>query len=59
MVPVAGYYLNRAEDDEAQARLMDVFRTTYRAQVERILDDGSALMTGLETAPDAALSRAG
>jgi hypothetical protein len=59
MVPVAGYYLNRAEDDEAQARLMDVFRTTYRAQIERILDDGSALMTGLETAPDAALSRAG
>ncbi|NKB48058.1 MAG: DUF115 domain-containing protein [Alphaproteobacteria bacterium] len=59
MAPVAGYYLNRAPDAAAQASLMDVFRATYRAEIERILDDGTALMAGLDAAPAPALSQAG
>jgi hypothetical protein len=58
MVPVAAYYVNRAADAADRARAMEIFRTTYRAEIERILTDGTALMTNLD-APGSALQQAG
>ena len=58
MVPVAGYYLNRANDAAEHARLMEVFRATFRAEIERILDDGSAVMSNLGAAPEPTLMQA-
>ncbi|MDH3739496.1 MAG: DUF115 domain-containing protein, partial [Alphaproteobacteria bacterium] len=52
MVPVAGYYVNRATDAATQAHLMGIFRTVFRTEIERILDDGSATMASLDAAPD-------
>lgn len=49
MAPVAGYFINRAADDTMRARQMEIFRATYRSEIERILDDGTALMTALES----------
>lgn len=58
MVPVAAYYLNRAPDTDAYARLMEIFRTTFRAEIERILADGTSTMAKLDAAPEiAALKR--
>lgn len=59
MVPVAAYYLNRAPDAAAYARLMGIFRATFRAEIERILDDGCASMTNLGATPDTTLRQAG
>jgi len=59
MVPVAAYYLNRAADAAAYGRLMEVFRTTFRAEIERILTDGSSALAKLDTASDSALRQAG
>ena len=59
MVPVAGYYMNRAVDAADEARLMDVFRTVYRAEIDRILDGGSAVMAKLDAAPDLSRQQAG
>ena len=59
MVPVAGYYMNRAVDAADEARLMDVFRTVYRAEIDRILDGGSAMMAKLDAAPDLSRQQAG
>ena len=58
MVPVAAYYVNRTDDAADRARAMEIFRTTYRAEIERILTDGTALMTNLDT-PGSALQQAG
>ncbi len=59
MVPVAAYYLNRTADAADYARLMEIFRTTYRAEIERILSDGTSLMANLDAVPEAVLRRAG
>lgn len=59
MVSVAGYYLNRAPDAAARANLMEIFRTTFRAEIERILTDGSSVMANLDAAPESALQQAG
>jgi hypothetical protein len=59
MVPVAAYYLNRTADAADRARLMEVFRTTYRAEIERILSDGTTMMADLDRVPQAALRDAG
>jgi hypothetical protein len=59
MVSVAGYYLNRAPDAAAQARLMEIFRTAFRAEIERILADGSDVMAKLDTAPASLRQQAG
>ncbi|MCZ6453863.1 MAG: hypothetical protein O6909_06435, partial [Alphaproteobacteria bacterium] len=59
MVPVAAYYLNRAVDAAACARLFEIFRTIFRDEIERILDDGSSMMMNLDAAPDLALREAG
>ena len=59
MLPIAANYLNRAPDVLTRARLMEVFLTTYEAEIERILDDGSAVMAKLDRAPISALRRAG
>jgi hypothetical protein len=55
MVPVAAYYLNRAADAASHARLMEIFRTTFRAEIERILTEGSGVMANLDTAPEIAI----
>ena len=44
MVPVAGYFVNRAGDGATAERLMAAFREVYREQVERVLDEGGALL---------------
>ncbi len=59
MVPVAAYYLNRAGDAADYARLMEIFRATYRAEIERILSDGTSLMANLDPASRAALRDVG
>lgn len=59
MVPVAAYYLNRAPDAAAHARLMEIFRTTFRAEIERILIDGSQVMANLDASPASLLRQAG
>ena len=59
MVPVAAYYLNRAVDAAAYGRLIEIFRTIFRDEIERILDDGSSMMTNLDAVPDTALREAG
>lgn len=57
MVPVAAYFLNRATDAKAQARLMEIFRTTFRAEIERILADGCNVMANLDAAPGFAVQK--
>ena len=47
MPPVAGYYINRAADQTAHARLMGVFRDVFRTQIENILDDAAGLMEAI------------
>ena len=47
MPAVAGYYLNRAADPDAQARMMHVFRDVFRAQIEHILDDATVLLESI------------
>ncbi len=59
MVPVAGYYMNRAADSDARARLMDTFRATYRAEIDRILNDGNDVIAKLDATPPSALQQAG
>ena len=59
MVPVAGFFLNRATDAAEHARLMDVFRTLFRTEIERILDAGTALMSNLDAASGFASRQAG
>ena len=59
MVPVAGYYMSRAADTADEARLMDIFRSVYRAEIERILDDGTAVMANLDAAPELSRRQAG
>jgi len=44
MAPVAGYFINRAADADAHARMMAVFRDVFRAQIEIVLDDATALL---------------
>lgn len=48
MAPVASYYLNRAADDAARARMTEVFCATFRAEIERILVDGTELISNLD-----------
>lgn len=50
MVPVAGYFLNRAPDPETKARFMTTFRLVYREQVERLLVDCSAMLDAINAA---------
>ena len=57
MVPVAAYYLNRAADAAAYERLMAIFRTTFRAEIERILADGSSAMANLGVTPEIAAQK--
>jgi len=57
MVPVAAYFLNRAADAAAYARLMEIFRITFRAEIERILADGAGVMANLDTAPESAFQK--
>lgn len=61
MVPVAGYFLNRAGDDEMRTRLMTVFRDCFRAQVERMLDDQAGMFDAIaaEHVPHTAMRAAG
>jgi len=47
MPPVAGYYVNRAADADAQAQMMSIFRDVFRAQIENILDDATGLLEGI------------
>lgn len=49
MVPVAGYYLNRAPDRETQARMMDIFREVFRERIEFILDDATDVLGTIVT----------
>lgn len=48
MVPVAGYFLNRAADNDARAALVSVFRDVYRAEVDRMLDDCSEMLNAID-----------
>lgn len=47
MAPIAGYFVNRAPDADARARMMDIFRANFRTQIEHILDDATALLEGI------------
>ncbi len=47
MVPVAGFFLNRARDDAHRARMMSVFRGIFREQVERMLADGTGMFNAI------------
>jgi hypothetical protein len=47
MLPVAGYFVKRAPDDDIRARLMNVFRDVYRTQVVRMLDDATAMLEAI------------
>ena len=49
MPPIAGYFINRAPDPDAYARMMGVFRNVFRAQIEHILDDATGLMESIAT----------
>jgi len=44
MPPVAGYYINRAADADAHARMMGIFRDVFRTHIENILDDATGLL---------------
>lgn len=55
MVPVAGYFLNRAPDTESASRFMSVFRDVYCEQVEYMLTDCSAMLDAIDAAHGAAL----
>ena len=47
MAPVAGYFINRAADPQAHARMMAVFRDVFRAQIELVLEDATALLESI------------
>ena len=47
MSPIAGYFINRAADAEAHARMMGVFRDVFRTQIEGVLGDATALMESI------------
>lgn len=47
MVPVAGYFLNRAADPQSRAQLLNVFRDVFRDQVERMLADCTTMLDGV------------
>lgn len=47
MPPVAGYYINRAADADAHARMMGIFRDVFRTQIENILVDATGLLEGI------------
>jgi hypothetical protein len=49
MPPIAGYFINRAPDPDANARMMGVFRNVFRAQIEHILDDATELIESIAT----------
>lgn len=55
MVPVAGYFLNRAPDAESKARFMSVFHEVYREQVSRMLIDCSAMLDAIDATHGTAL----
>lgn len=44
MVPVAGFYLNRAPDADTHAQMMDIFRSVYRERMEHMLEDATRLL---------------
>ena len=50
MVPIAGYFLNRAPDPQSRAELLAGFRRVFRDQVVRMLADCTDLMDGLAPA---------
>lgn len=57
MVPIAGYFLNRAPDPERRTQLLDGFRRVFRDQVLRMLADCTDLMDGLAPAQGSATKR--
>jgi hypothetical protein len=48
MIPVAGYFINRAPDADSHRLLLTTFYDVYRAQIERMLEDGSALLNDVD-----------
>lgn len=61
MVPVAGYYLNRARDGDVQRQLMAAFRDACRAEIDDMLDEAAAVLARMaeHVAGGADLRRAG
>jgi len=51
MVPIAGYFLNRASDSQSRAELFEVFRTMFCDQVNRMLADCTAMLNELVASP--------
>lgn len=49
MVPVAGYFINRAPDLERRSEYLDAFKEVFREQVERMLDDCTAMLDQIDT----------
>ncbi|MBT4907270.1 MAG: DUF115 domain-containing protein [Rhodospirillaceae bacterium] len=47
MPPIAGYFINRAADADAHARMMGVFRDVFRTQIENLLGDATGLMESI------------
>lgn len=50
MVPVAGYYINRAPDAQSRSQYLDLFRDVFREQVERMLVDCTAMLNEIDVA---------
>jgi hypothetical protein len=47
MVPVAGYFLNRAADDESRAHFLSIFHDVYDAEVTRMLADCTQMLEAI------------
>lgn len=52
MVPIAGYFLNRAPDPVSRAALFETFRAIFADQVRRMLADCTGLLDGLAAAQE-------
>ncbi len=47
MIPVAGYFLNRAPNPQSRMQIFGVFQEVFRDQVERMLADCSNMLDGI------------